>query len=161
MVPCFYPLTGKWSCNATISMEDMRTVGFYPLTGKWSCNIDAESAFWHGLERGFLSPYGEMIIQLADEEIPREKMKPFLSPYGEMILQPLASKMAWILAFLMGLRGKSENQSFLECRISRIAEKLSVYAVRGKTVWHSVQKYKFWLLSEIKWIIADLFMCWE
>ena len=49
----------------------------------------------------------------------------------------------------MGLRGKSENQSFLECRISRIAEKLSIYAARGKTVWHSVKKRQ--VLGSFRW----------
>ena len=59
----------------------------------------------------------------------------------------------------MGLRGKSENLAFLECRISRIAESLSVYAVRGKLSGIVSKNTSFGLLSLDKGIVSEMNCC--
>ena len=70
-----------------------------------------------------------------------------LTPYGEMIMQPPYLRSGINTCFLIGLRGKRENRSFLECRILIFVQNISVYAVQGKTVRHSVKKNtSFYLL---------------
>lgn len=71
-----------------------------------------------------------------------------------------ASEAARILAFLIGLRGKRENRAFFECHILKFAQNISVYAVRGKTVRHSVKKIQVFISFCGRMHYIRVVLCW-